>query len=436
MATYKVTDPKTGRALKLTGDRPPTEQELNNIFSSVGQGTIAAPQAAQQERDPFLPGEAKLEETMAKRVDPVERLREEVQTPFDFAKHPVKSTLKPLVTGLKTLAVPAERAFSAIGGLGIGLQKREGFKKSFTKAKEGLLGEKQFRSHDPFRAAGIPEIITTPVELFTEIAAPLALVSRASKVLGTIKKASDKLLIRTADDLLGGVDEATTFLVKKLDDAYAPINKVKVAGEKILDDIANLPKEVIKFIEGEVGKISTVLDDFDIAKARKLKRAVAEFKPSAFGKAEKGAIEIAQDKNINKTFSTIKKSMGEALEMAGKSKEAKLLSQSDEAFTEASRAARFIKKTITDPTLLKPTKTGSLALRLAKEGDLTGRVALNTLKKSGVKANLKITEAVRLLDKFNASRAFAGAAGRVGRGAAVGATAGLLGGRAGNLLHE
>lgn len=35
MATYKVTDPTTGRTVKLTGDSPPTESELNEIFSSM-----------------------------------------------------------------------------------------------------------------------------------------------------------------------------------------------------------------------------------------------------------------------------------------------------------------------------------------------------------------------------------------------------------------
>jgi hypothetical protein len=35
MPTYKVTDPTTGRTVKLTGDSPPTEQELEEIFSSL-----------------------------------------------------------------------------------------------------------------------------------------------------------------------------------------------------------------------------------------------------------------------------------------------------------------------------------------------------------------------------------------------------------------
>lgn len=34
MATYTVTDPETGRTLKLTGDSPPTEEELMEIFGS------------------------------------------------------------------------------------------------------------------------------------------------------------------------------------------------------------------------------------------------------------------------------------------------------------------------------------------------------------------------------------------------------------------
>lgn len=35
MPSYLVTDPQTGRKLKLTGDSPPTEQELEQIFSNA-----------------------------------------------------------------------------------------------------------------------------------------------------------------------------------------------------------------------------------------------------------------------------------------------------------------------------------------------------------------------------------------------------------------
>lgn len=35
MPTYRVTDPTTGKTVKLTGDSPPNEEELNQIFSSI-----------------------------------------------------------------------------------------------------------------------------------------------------------------------------------------------------------------------------------------------------------------------------------------------------------------------------------------------------------------------------------------------------------------
>lgn len=47
--TYTVTDPTTGRKVKLTGDSPPTEAELEQVFSQLGgrsaPSTPAAPQA-------------------------------------------------------------------------------------------------------------------------------------------------------------------------------------------------------------------------------------------------------------------------------------------------------------------------------------------------------------------------------------------------------
>jgi hypothetical protein len=37
MPTYKITDPTSGKVLRLTGDSPPTESELNEIFQTVSQ---------------------------------------------------------------------------------------------------------------------------------------------------------------------------------------------------------------------------------------------------------------------------------------------------------------------------------------------------------------------------------------------------------------
>lgn len=50
MPTYRVTDPTSGKTVKLTGDSPPTEQELEEIFSSIGN--VPVPPAPPQEPEP------------------------------------------------------------------------------------------------------------------------------------------------------------------------------------------------------------------------------------------------------------------------------------------------------------------------------------------------------------------------------------------------
>lgn len=42
MASFTVTDPTTGKKVTLTGDSAPTEQELEQVFSAVGDGSIRA----------------------------------------------------------------------------------------------------------------------------------------------------------------------------------------------------------------------------------------------------------------------------------------------------------------------------------------------------------------------------------------------------------
>ncbi len=50
MPVYLVKDPQTGQSVKLTGDSPPTEQELNDIFSSLPR-VQAQPQVSAQNID-------------------------------------------------------------------------------------------------------------------------------------------------------------------------------------------------------------------------------------------------------------------------------------------------------------------------------------------------------------------------------------------------
>lgn len=52
MATFIVTDPQTGRKVKLTGDSPPTEQELNDIFSQMQPVQVLQQEQVAQQPDP------------------------------------------------------------------------------------------------------------------------------------------------------------------------------------------------------------------------------------------------------------------------------------------------------------------------------------------------------------------------------------------------
>jgi hypothetical protein len=78
-----------------------------------------------------------------------------------------------------------------------------------------------------------------------------------------------------------------------------------------------------------------------------------------------------------------------------------------------------------------------MAVKLAKEGDMTGRVALTTLKSAGLKANLSITKAIRALEKYNSRLFLTKTTGSIARGTVYGAAAGTVGGRiAGTMRGE
>jgi hypothetical protein len=71
MPTFRVTDPNTGRTIRLTGDSPPTQQELEQIFSQfqVEQEPVIDPEALV--RSPTAQRRTALEE-LARDVGPIE----------------------------------------------------------------------------------------------------------------------------------------------------------------------------------------------------------------------------------------------------------------------------------------------------------------------------------------------------------------------------
>jgi len=76
MQTYEVTDPNTGKVLELTGDSPPTEQELEQIFAAQVQQPQAQPVATQQPAQPQVaerPADVPLPEQLETAEQPAER---------------------------------------------------------------------------------------------------------------------------------------------------------------------------------------------------------------------------------------------------------------------------------------------------------------------------------------------------------------------------
>jgi hypothetical protein len=55
MPTYRVTDPASGKTVKLTGDSPPTEEELNGIFASLGGGAEQPTEQVQTPQEEPVP---------------------------------------------------------------------------------------------------------------------------------------------------------------------------------------------------------------------------------------------------------------------------------------------------------------------------------------------------------------------------------------------
>lgn len=67
MPTYRVTDPETGVTLKLTGDSPPTEAELEQIFSQYSQPSKSPQQAGiAQPAQEMMPEQSLDESVLAK----------------------------------------------------------------------------------------------------------------------------------------------------------------------------------------------------------------------------------------------------------------------------------------------------------------------------------------------------------------------------------
>ena len=388
---------------------------------------------ATQQRFPMM---RKVQAETEKRPDALATLREEVKTPFDFKNKPFQSLMKPLVTGLKVAAIPFQRLESGI--MTPLLHSQDPSNKVLprilaSEAMKGFSGKKVTRVGDPIRAIGDEGLGTKIAAGLADIAIPIAganLLNKGLNAFKMINKMGDKRMLEAGNNLIKGSEQAVNQIGDKLNKAYTPVNSVKVVPDKVLNNFSDLPQPILTHIERELGTtIDDVLSDFTIEKARRLKGVLGELRPSSFGKGERGALELVTDKQINRAYASVKQSMQESLRTAGFGKQADSLLKADEAFSDTLGASNFIKKTIVESTLRKPTKVGSAALKMAKEGDLSARDALNTLKSASGKARSSINSAVMELERYNRLTGILKAGERFINAGVYGGAAGLVGGR-------
>lgn len=91
MPTYTVADPRTGRTLKLTGDSPPTEAELQKIFADAELYDPNRKPASAEDFAPAKPQSEGFFANLARNVLPSTTLKDYIEGPARMVTHPVDS---------------------------------------------------------------------------------------------------------------------------------------------------------------------------------------------------------------------------------------------------------------------------------------------------------------------------------------------------------
>jgi len=120
MATFIVTDPNTGAKLRLTGDSPPSEQELEQIFAQQASPEPTALQNLESRPEQDFPGASPRARRGAKLGAISDAKREE----FLSSLAPEKRAQLEEINSLEALLIGTGRGFTTVGR-GIGLVDEE-----------------------------------------------------------------------------------------------------------------------------------------------------------------------------------------------------------------------------------------------------------------------------------------------------------------------
>lgn len=271
MPTFKVTDPDTGRTVRLTGDSPPTEKELNQIFSQLNKQPAAQPgilgkrftpqeveQRISQQPDVLRQGvSAGLERFVSPGAflqDPL-GAKASIQVLSGLIQRGVAGVVNPLLEaqkrgGLARFESPEEAAKLGVSEAEFRADKGATLKQIGLASLKGITGERLGEAGDIFRVAGVPD----------RAAAALGLVSEALVLEGVTKLAKGTRAVR-ADKAINqqiakAVDKPFAKAVRpslKRKTAAGLARSKQVAREGIESIVDN--KENLRFIDDITGEV-------------------------------------------------------------------------------------------------------------------------------------------------------------------------------------
>lgn len=150
MAQFKVTDPNSGRTVVLTGDSPPTEAELEQIFSQV-----AAPQTPQQAVTPQAPQQVGASQTPQQAPQQPFGLEQQIATfsQTGLAGAPIAGAISEFLgTGRRTPETEAAPEIGALGGADLAsFRTAAGLISAAEPERQVQIVEQQFPGSSAFR---------------------------------------------------------------------------------------------------------------------------------------------------------------------------------------------------------------------------------------------------------------------------------------------
>lgn len=240
MPTYEVADSKTGKVLELTGDSPPTEQELNDIFSKFSN-SVNQPGALGK----FERGIGKAMELKPGRHDLLPMAKERFSRVLN-SSNDLEAVKNAGLTGLLGLGVMGQRMEAGVANPALILQQElnpnipsqgnsrlEAFKNILGKAGQsslaGLMGKDLGEVGDVYRSSGVNETASKLLGLQGAFALD------PTNSMGFLKKLSPALRVRQGRKILeSGVDKL----------AKATGNKFR----QVAFNIQHLPESVQNFL--------------------------------------------------------------------------------------------------------------------------------------------------------------------------------------------